>query len=204
MVNTIGGKNYKKSSKKKTGNIPEINVDLTDGKHFIATVKKRQGGNRLSVVLSNGIETDAIIPGKMRKRVWCNLQDIVIVKYENDACELVKKIPKSDDKENKDNSDVMENIEDINDDKNINDIIDDNDNNVDNIIDNNEVVIMPNSKILDVKSIKVIKSNKYTEADIAKKISNKEQTLKRRNERNNNKYSDSGKRHDTNINIDDI
>ena len=87
MPNTIGGKNYKKS---KSGNIrrrsknPDVPVDVSTGFDHYALVLKRLGNNRLHVKLDNGLEVQAVIPGKFMKKVWFNAGDYIHVKREGD------------------------------------------------------------------------------------------------------------------------
>jgi len=82
MRNTVGGKAYKKT---KSGNVrrrsknPDKPVDTTTGIDFYAIVQKRLGDNRLLVKLSTGVEVQAVIPGKFKKKVWFNAGDYIQV-----------------------------------------------------------------------------------------------------------------------------
>ena len=85
--NTRGGSAYKKS---KSGNVrrrsknPDMPVDVSTGFDHYAIVLKRLGNNRLSVKLDNGLEVQAIIPGRFMKKVWFNPGDYIHVKREGD------------------------------------------------------------------------------------------------------------------------
>ncbi len=82
MRNTVGGKAYKKT---KSGNVrrrsknPDKPVDTSTGIDFYAIVQKRLGDNRLLVKLSTGVEVQAVIPGKFKKKVWFNAGDYIQV-----------------------------------------------------------------------------------------------------------------------------
>jgi initiation factor 1A len=82
MRYTVGGKAYKKT---KSGNVrrrsknPDKPVDTSTGIDFYAIVQKRLGDNRLLVKLSTGVEVQAVIPGKFKKKVWFNAGDYIQV-----------------------------------------------------------------------------------------------------------------------------
>ena len=85
--NTRGGSAYKKS---KSGNVrrrsknPDMPVDVSTGFDHYALVLKRLGNNRINVKLDNGLEVQAIIPGKFMKKVWFNAGDYIHVKREGE------------------------------------------------------------------------------------------------------------------------
>jgi initiation factor 1A len=85
--NTFGGKAYKKA---KSGNVrrrsknPDMPVDVSTGYDHYAVVIKRLGNNRLHVKLDNGLEVQAIIPGRFMKKVWFNQGDYIHVKREGE------------------------------------------------------------------------------------------------------------------------
>jgi initiation factor 1A len=97
MPNNKGGKAYKKG-KKGGGREFKEEFDITDGKHFYATVLNRLGDNKLSVRLTTGVEKVAIIPGKFYKKLWCNKDDTVVVMCEDLSCELAGKVTKQETK----------------------------------------------------------------------------------------------------------
>ena len=85
--NTFGGKAYKKA---KSGNVrrrsknPDMPVDVSTGYDHYAIVLKRLGNNRLHVKLDNGLEVQAVIPGRFMKKVWFNQGDYIHVKREGE------------------------------------------------------------------------------------------------------------------------
>jgi translation initiation factor IF-1 len=85
--NTRGGSAYKKS---KSGNVrrrsknPDMPVDISTGFDHYAIVLKRLGNNRLSAKLDNGLEVQAVIPGRFMKKVWFNPGDYIHVKREGE------------------------------------------------------------------------------------------------------------------------
>lgn len=85
--NTRGGKGYKQS---KSGNVrrrsknPDMPVDVSTGFDHYAIVLKRLGNNRISVKLDNGMEVQAVIPGRFMKKVWFNPGDYIHVKREGE------------------------------------------------------------------------------------------------------------------------
>jgi translation initiation factor IF-1 len=85
--NTFGGKAYKKA---KSGNVrrrsknPDMPVDVSTGYDHYAIVLKKLGNNRLLVKLDNGLEVQAIIPGRFMKKVWFNSGDYIHVKREGE------------------------------------------------------------------------------------------------------------------------
>jgi translation initiation factor IF-1 len=85
--NTFGGKGYKKA---KSGNVrrrsknPDMPVDVSTGYDHYAIVLKKLGNNRLHVKLDNGLEVQAVIPGRFMKKVWFNAGDYIHVKREGE------------------------------------------------------------------------------------------------------------------------
>jgi translation initiation factor IF-1 len=85
--NTFGGKKYKQA---KSGNVrrrsknPDMPVDVSSGFDHYALVLKRLGNNRLHVKLDNGMEVQAVIPGRFMKKVWFNAGDYIHVKREGE------------------------------------------------------------------------------------------------------------------------
>lgn len=94
MVNTIGGKNYKKGKKggRKSKN-PDTEFNTENGLHFYGQVLGRLGGNTLQVMLQTGETVHASIPGRFMKRVWFNKDDLIVVSNETDKIyDVVQKI----------------------------------------------------------------------------------------------------------------
>lgn len=82
--NTIGGNGHKRVSKgKRRSKNPNLAVDVTTGVDHYAQVQKRLGGNRLSILLDDGQEVQAVIPGKFFKKLWFNPGDFIHVRCES-------------------------------------------------------------------------------------------------------------------------
>ncbi len=94
MVNTIGGKNYKKGKKggRATKN-PTKEFDTENGIFYYAQVKSKLGGNTLDVLLQTGESVHATIPGRFLRRVWFNKDDLIVVSNETGSFyDVVQKI----------------------------------------------------------------------------------------------------------------
>lgn len=97
MPNVRGGKGYKKSKsgreKVKFNNVEEINV--INGEGFYGKIKKRLGGKpaQFEIVLSNGTTTVGIVRGKLHKKVWVNIGNLVLL---NQDLEIVKILKETD------------------------------------------------------------------------------------------------------------
>jgi translation initiation factor IF-1 len=94
MVNTIGGKNYKKGKKggRATKN-PTKEFDTDNGIFFFAQVKSKLGGNTIEVLLQTGESVHATIPGRFLRKVWFNKDDLIVVSNETaNYYDVVQKI----------------------------------------------------------------------------------------------------------------
>jgi len=97
MVNTIGGKGYKKGKKGGARNKnPSTKFDTNDGYHHYGQVIQILGGNRLSIRLTNDEIVQAVIPGKFMNKVWFRKDDYVVLKGENNFYDVVQKITSSE------------------------------------------------------------------------------------------------------------
>lgn len=81
VKNTIGGKGAKRGKRRSKN--PNLSVDVSTGIDHYAQVQKRLGGNRLQVLLDDGQEVQAVIPGKFFKKLWFNSGDFIHVRCEN-------------------------------------------------------------------------------------------------------------------------
>jgi initiation factor 1A len=82
MPNLHGGNSYKRSkkgSKTVVENILPL-VDDYENCHYAQIVKSM--GAMFSIILQGGKEDTAIIRGKMKNRIWCNPNDVVMVQYD--------------------------------------------------------------------------------------------------------------------------
>ena len=94
--NVRGGKNYKKmksgNARRKSKN-PDMPVDTTTGVDHYGIVSKRLGDNRLLVKLDNGVDVQAVIPGRFKRRVWFNTGDYLQVERTgDDYYDVIQKI----------------------------------------------------------------------------------------------------------------
>ncbi len=97
MVNTIGGKGYKKGKKGGSRNKnPSTKFDTNDGYHHYGQVVQILGGNRVGVRLTNDEMVQAVIPGKFMNKVWFRKDDYVVLKRENNFFDVVQKITSSE------------------------------------------------------------------------------------------------------------
>jgi initiation factor 1A len=97
MVNTIGGKGYKKGKKGGARNKnPVTKFDTNDGYHHYGQVIQILGGNRLSIRLTNDEIVQAVIPGKFMNKVWFRKDDYVVLMRENNFYDVVQKITSSE------------------------------------------------------------------------------------------------------------
>lgn len=95
MPNVLGGGKYKKTkTKRKANRNKEITIDPNDGIHFYGIINKNLGGDRprFMIQLHDGTTTQAISPGRLKKKIWINIGDYVVVYKENTSCEIVCKI----------------------------------------------------------------------------------------------------------------
>jgi translation initiation factor IF-1 len=89
VKNTIGGKGHKRG--KRGSKNPNIAVDVSSGIDHYAQVQKRLGGNRLQILLDDGQEGQATIPGKFMRKLWFNSGDFIHVRGEK-YYEVVQKL----------------------------------------------------------------------------------------------------------------
>lgn len=109
--NQKGGKNYKKKSRRPAHVDSDVVLDIDNGEGFYGTVLKLCGQNRLNVKLHNGETVQAIIPGRMYKKVWIKIGYIVLVSVD---CEIIKVI-KATDKESRDANNMIQKTTDVDD-----------------------------------------------------------------------------------------
>jgi initiation factor 1A len=95
MVNTKGGKAYKKQ--KKSNDNDNKNITLPkDHNQIFAQVTKLYGGKNIGVKCTDDVNRMARIPGRLYKKggQWMQVNDIVLVltdETDNTACEIVCK-----------------------------------------------------------------------------------------------------------------
>ena len=90
--NKTGGKKGKRGGNKNQGNTREL-VFKEDGQEY-GRVIKMLGNNRITVLCFDGKERLGIICGKMRKRVFINQDEIILVglrDYQDVKCDVIHK-----------------------------------------------------------------------------------------------------------------
>jgi len=101
--NTRGGNKAKKGSNKKQqamANMPFIKKDIEGGQEY-AKVIKSMGGSppMLRLECYDSKERIGVITGKLKKRIFCNKDDIVLVNlrdYQDSKCDIIWKYTLSD------------------------------------------------------------------------------------------------------------
>ena len=94
MPNKKGGKKYKKGGKKNIQAEQQLILKDKDQFEEYAYVKKKSGNGRFVVQCYDNIERTAVISGKMRKRVWIEVNDIVLIvkwEFQDEKCNIIHK-----------------------------------------------------------------------------------------------------------------
>lgn len=96
MPNSKGGKGYKKGGKKNTSFQRQLIYKDPKENQEYAKVTKVNGNRRFSLTCFDGIDRLGICAGNIKKRVWINLGDIVLIsKWEfqtdDSKCHIVHK-----------------------------------------------------------------------------------------------------------------
>jgi len=100
--NLRGGNKHKKGKNKVGDNFPKKEIVYAENNQLYAVVLKRFGNGRISVKCSDDRVRSAIIPGKFKKKVWLNVDDIILVdidalgKEKDDVCLINHKYSQSD------------------------------------------------------------------------------------------------------------
>lgn len=74
--NVLGGKKYKK--KKKFTGLKERTLETAETGQIYGKIYRKLGGEFMEVMCTDGILRKGMIRGKMRKREWLNVEDIVL------------------------------------------------------------------------------------------------------------------------------
>lgn len=101
VKNTTGGNKHKKNKNKAPIKIEQtrdtlIHAEESKDKGILelyAVIKKKMGQKRFLVLCSDNVERSCCISGKMYKRYWCNIGDIILCNVEiignNNLCYLL-------------------------------------------------------------------------------------------------------------------
>jgi translation initiation factor 1A len=96
--NKKGGNKAKKGSNKRfaeADNHPFITKDIEGGQEYAKVIKSMGGCPPiLSIICSDGKERIGVVSGKLRKKVFCNKEDIVLVNlrdYQDSKCDIIWK-----------------------------------------------------------------------------------------------------------------
>jgi len=90
MPNNKGGKKYKKNKKDTITN--KVLIKRTTDSELYGRVTKICGSGRFMILCTDGIERLGIIRGKLRKRMWIVLNNIVLVdiwQFQDSKCSIV-------------------------------------------------------------------------------------------------------------------
>ena len=91
--NKIGGKKHK--GKKNDVKVVK-NLEIPESNETIGQVIKVKGNGRFDIRCIDGVERSGILRGTMRKRVWVNRLDLLLVEpwvfeTDNDKCSILHK-----------------------------------------------------------------------------------------------------------------
>ncbi|HEX59651.1 MAG TPA: translation initiation factor eIF-1A [Methanomicrobia archaeon] len=76
------------------GEVIRVRIPNPDRREILGIVETMLGANRMIVQCMDGVKRMARIPGKMRKRVWINVGDVVIVvpwEFQDEKADVVWK-----------------------------------------------------------------------------------------------------------------
>ena len=90
VFNQRGGKKTKRGpsgGSKTSGRSLEVKDNAPDSSQLYGKVIKRCGGNppQILILCEDGMERICVVRGKMTKKVWMNVGDIVIITYNKDS-----------------------------------------------------------------------------------------------------------------------
>lgn len=88
-----GGKNYKKGKKRDEGETRRDLLFKEDGQEY-AQVVRMMGDGRMFLQCYDGVDRVGLIRGTMRRRVWINTGDIVLIglrEFQQDKADVIHK-----------------------------------------------------------------------------------------------------------------
>ena len=84
----------KKKKEREEEEVTRLRLPDRENEEMFAVVDQKLGGPHLRVICEDGKERLARIPGRLQRRVWIMVGDVVIVKlweYRKDRCDVVWK-----------------------------------------------------------------------------------------------------------------
>lgn len=90
MPNNKGGRKYKRG--KKDSNTKKSNIKKTQDTEIYGEVIRINGNGRFAIRCTDGIERIGIIRGKLRKRMWVNMNSIVLAdvwEFQDEKCSIL-------------------------------------------------------------------------------------------------------------------
>ena len=87
-------KNKKKGKKRPKQNTVKRQLTFKENMQEYAKITKLLGDRRLMVVLPDGSEIMAIIPGRFRKRLWMKIGDVILIArrgFQEDKTDVIHK-----------------------------------------------------------------------------------------------------------------
>lgn len=98
MPNKKGGKKYKKG--KKTTHVEKELIEKNDKmSEEYGIITKKLGNGRFTVICFDSVERMAIISGKLRKRVWMEIGNVVLLAkwdFQDEKCSIIHKYEEMD------------------------------------------------------------------------------------------------------------
>ena len=94
MPNQKGGKKFKKGKKASESFIRELIIKDTKESEEYGRIIRGLGNCRFEVFTTDGKTRMGVVKGKMRKRVWINKDDIVLIglwEFQDDKCSIIHK-----------------------------------------------------------------------------------------------------------------
>lgn len=94
VKNSIGGKNAKKISRSSTQENENRQLLYKEDEQCYGYVQKLLGDSRCSVLCDDNVERLCVIRGKMKKKIWIKLNDLVLVSlrdFEDKKADIIHK-----------------------------------------------------------------------------------------------------------------
>lgn len=99
MPNKKGGKKYKKGGRKNNYSETELIIKDKNQSEEYGIITNKNGNGRFNVKGNDGLDRLGIISGKMRKRVWIEIGDVVLLsvwEFQEEKCTIIHKYTSND------------------------------------------------------------------------------------------------------------